>query len=301
MRPEEVINKKILFSPLNWGMGHVSRSISLIQQLINQKNKLIIACDEAQKRVYLEYFPNLTYVLHEGYPFSFKGEGNFISDMLSQSRTLKKRQMDEENSIPLMIEKFNIDIVLSDHRYGFRSDKVHSIFITHQLNLPLKWYQNPIQLKHNQLIKKFNNIWVMDYQNSSLAGNLSKNIKFDNVTYIGPYSRLSLYESVLIKKNVLLIASGPDIYAQQFVDEVLKREFDSDFYVVASDNITIPLHINKSSISWREQDQLILKAKKIISRSGYSTIMDLDFLKIDSELIPTIGQYEQEYLKSLKK
>jgi len=300
MRPEEVVNNRILFSPLNWGMGHVSRSISLIHQLINQQNEIIIACDEAQKRVYLEYFPNLTYVFHEGYPFTFNGKGNFISDMLSKSLALNRRQKVEESSMQLMIDKYNIDIVLSDHRYGFRSDIIHSIFITHQLNLPVKWYQKPIQLKHSQLLKKFNDIWVLDYQDSSLAGMLSKNNNFDNVTYIGPYSRLSLYERSLTKNNVVLIASGPDVYAQQFVDESLKREIDSDFYIVASEKISLPENINKSSSSWREQDQLIINAKKIISRSGYSTIMDLDYLQIESELIPTKGQYEQEYLKTLR-
>jgi predicted glycosyltransferase len=41
-------------------------------------------------------------------------------------------------------------------------------------------------------------------------------------------------------------------------------------------------------------------AKKIISRSGYSTIMDLDALNClhKAELIPTPGQTEQEYLAS---
>ena len=40
-------------------------------------------------------------------------------------------------------------------------------------------------------------------------------------------------------------------------------------------------------------------AKRIIARSGYSTIMDLDALGLlaKAELIPTPGQSEQEYLK----
>ena len=46
-------------------------------------------------------------------------------------------------------------------------------------------------------------------------------------------------------------------------------------------------------------DQAILHAEKVISRSGYSTIMDLYFLDCDSELHATNGQREQEYLLHL--
>ena len=44
-------------------------------------------------------------------------------------------------------------------------------------------------------------------------------------------------------------------------------------------------------------------AKKIIARSGYSTIMDLAVLGVldKAELIPTPGQSEQMYLASLLK
>ena len=39
-----------------------------------------------------------------------------------------------------------------------------------------------------------------------------------------------------------------------------------------------------------------MKAEFIISRSGYSTIMDIAALQKKSILIPTPGQTEQEYL-----
>ena len=47
---------------------------------------------------------------------------------------------------------------------------------------------------------------------------------------------------------------------------------------------------------WKQIDSIILKAQKVISRAGYSTMMDLAFLETKSELIPTPGQKEQEYL-----
>jgi UDP-N-acetylglucosamine:LPS N-acetylglucosamine transferase len=41
-----------------------------------------------------------------------------------------------------------------------------------------------------------------------------------------------------------------------------------------------------------------MKAEFIISRSGYSTVMDIAALRKKSILIPTPGQTEQEYLGS---
>ena len=37
-------------------------------------------------------------------------------------------------------------------------------------------------------------------------------------------------------------------------------------------------------------------AKRIICRSGYSTMMDLDAIGVSAEICPTPGQSEQEYL-----
>ena len=80
MKPEEIQNQRILFSALNWGMGHVSRSIPLIHQLKNQDNILFIACSPAQQKIFEAYFDNLNFIHHEDYPFRFNGRGNFSFD-----------------------------------------------------------------------------------------------------------------------------------------------------------------------------------------------------------------------------
>jgi hypothetical protein len=62
-------------------------------------------------------------------------------------------------------------------------------------------------------------------------------------------------------------------------------------------NITIVSHIQDDELA-----SFLLGTKKIISRSGYSTIMDLDALNCldKAEFIPTPGQTEQEYLASIQ-
>ena len=41
---------------------------------------------------------------------------------------------------------------------------------------------------------------------------------------------------------------------------------------------------------------ILMQSKKIIATNGYSTLMDLKYLKKEVELYPTKGQKEQEYL-----
>lgn len=290
---ENISNRKILFSPLNWGMGHVSRSIGLIYLLLKKENIVFIACDKEQKKVYQEYFPEIEFILHKGYPFDFKGKGNFSLDLFMSSITLTKRLRLEKEEVKKYVDEFEIDIILSDHRYGFVHEKIPSIFITHQLNLPLKWHQKSVQFLHEKLIGKFHSIWVMDFDNNSLAGDLSaENNK--GVSFIGPFSRFMLYEVPQKKNNqTVYIASGPKIYLEEFIESIYEKNEQSV--------LIAPSQYSKTELTWREQDEIILNAKKIISRSGYSTIMDVYFLKCEVEFYPTKGQSEQGYLAKLHK
>jgi hypothetical protein len=302
MRPEDIKNKKILFSALNWGLGHVARCIPLIHQLIQQENKIIIACDESQKQIFLTYFPNIAFENHEGYPFKFKGKGNFGKDLLFSILKLNSRFKREKKEVELFIKKHSVDLVLSDHRYGFISQKCTSIFMTHQLNLPVSWHSKLADLIHKKRIIPFQFVWVLDTSDSKFAGKLSSNKTFKNVEYIGPYSRFSLYEKAEKTIPLVVIISGPEPYSKQFFKqqfEIANKKKEKTVFIVPANYATKSkfeqLEIIPSS-DWKVTDSVILKAKKIVSRSGYSTIMDLHILETNFELSATKGQPEQAYL-----
>ena len=301
MKPEEIKNKRILFSVLNWGMGHVARSISIIHQLKLQDNIVFIACSEGQKKIFLDYFPDINFIQHNDYPFSFKGKGNFTLDLLLALPALNKRLNLEKNEVKKLIKNHKIDICISDHRYGFQNQECTSIFITHQLSLPLPFLYKFVNSLHQQLIKKFNYIWVLDTEKSLYAGKLSVNKKFKNLYYIGIQSRFGLYPKTEKCIEKIVIISGPEPYAEQFFQSESKKAEQSKEEVV----IITPKHYSNStktniiiqlSDDWKKCDEIILKAKKIVSRSGYSTLMDIVYLACEKELIPTPGQYEQAYL-----
>lgn len=305
MKPEDIKNKRIAISVLNWGMGHVARCIPIILQLKQQDNTVLICCSKKQEEIFKSYLPDLEYYKVSDYPFNFKGKGNFEKDILFQSYKLYKRYRIEKKEVSQLIKTKNIDLIISDHRYGFLSEKCFSIFITHQLNLPLPIHLKWIDIIHKKLIKRFHHIWILDTPDSSFAGKLSKNDYFKNIDYIGIKSRFSNYPNLKKTIPTIVIISGPEPYATDFFlsqYDIAKNKSEKTVIVSPKNH---PFFSQNEQIDlveasdWKEIDQLILKAEKIISRSGYSTIMDINVLKAKFELYPTIGQKEQIYLSEL--
>lgn len=300
MRIEETRNKRILFAALNWGMGHVSRSISIIRELRENGNEVIIAGSENQKRIFEEYFPALTYVGLNDYPFTFSGSGNFALDLLKSGLKLNEHLKEERRLTEELVQKYDVNVVLSDHRYGFHSGKVPSIFITHQLSLPVKWYQKRVNNLHCKLMQKFDAVWIVDREDNYFAGKLSVNPGGINAHYIGPRSR---FENCMVAKEgySLAIISGPVPYDQQLLDLIQKQTEFHPVKFVGNSSLRTDLSTIMVSGTWKERDELICNAEMLISRSGYSTIMDAYFLKKQLIMFPTPGQAEQQYLYNLWK
>ena len=248
-------------------------------------------------------------VLHEGYPFRFGERGNFALDLAVRFVALNRRLKEELEETEKWVAKFQIDLVISDHRYGFRSSKVPSIMLCHQLNLPVKKLEGWVQRIHHNLLRQFTAIWVPDFSDSRLAGELSQNKAQLNAQFIGPLSRFERYTEKP-NKNIdeVIVISGPLVYGEHFMRQIVSNSKIKRAVLIASPDLTeqfssqiaerkeIEIH---SSADWLACDQLILRAKKLVSRSGYSTLMDIHELGIPYELSATPGQREQEYLLGL--
>jgi hypothetical protein len=305
MRPSEIKNKTILYAALDWGYGHVTRSIGIIQDLLNQDNKVIIACNLEQEQLFKSYFPHVQCFFLDGYNFKFFGKGKWTFDLWKQ-RTIFFENIKRENIfVQNYCQSNNINLIVSDHRYGFFSKKIHSIFITHQLQLPLSRWYFLIQKWHEKQVKKFNVIWVLDDEKSTLAGILSKRIPHNKIMYIGWKSRLKPQQNSDYKYDYLIVISGPKPYSEDFFDEVLSKIDFTNKKVAVLFPISIQLippndnFILFKAENLKQTDQLFYESEVIISRSGYSTLMDLKIINKEAILFPTKGQKEQEYLAKL--
>ncbi len=185
---------------------------------------------------------------------------------------------------------------------------VPSVFITHQLNIliPNKPIQYLVKRMNNHYLTNFSEIWVPDYSdNPSLCGILGHGSLFNNVKYIGLLSRLESYQIQTDNSyDIVAVLSGPEPQRSVF-EKILMRQLKllpqksliikgkpNEDIIVQKDGVVIE--------SFADMDKLVrlLKgASMIISRSGYSSLMDYAKLGVGPLLlVPTPGQTEQEYL-----
>ena len=108
MNLSEVHNKKILISCLNWGMGHVSRSIGLIQNLESQGNECVVAGNEDQLEVFRTYFPRIDTITHSDYPFNFSNTITFSTALWKQKSKLLSYIRKEKEDVLNFVKKYNI-------------------------------------------------------------------------------------------------------------------------------------------------------------------------------------------------
>lgn len=312
MLPDEIRHKKILLSPLNWGYGHLSRCISIIEHLLKNNNELYFAGREADFAILKQYFNDgITYIEHAPYPFVFNENGFRMRYIWRNLIPISRRYRKELTTVSKLISKHSIDVVLSDHRYGFRSSTCCSIFITHQCKLPIKGIWLPIQWLHRYFIRKFNYIWIVDDEEKRYAGELSIPLNANSI-YIGIQSRFKrqqLAEAKRIKEiECILLVSGPVPFSNKLIThftEGFSTESDPKFIIGSEDILErLPEALRPYFISnhdWLAVDKLLISTKRLMSYCGYSTLMDVQFLECEINFIATEGQLEQNYLMSRTK
>lgn len=287
MLPEHIRNKKVLYGCLDWGSGHVSRSIPIILQLEAQGNDVFFCGSADQVAILRQYGFSGTFLELPPTGFRFKGDGNFVREALRNAFTLRKAVRRERKRTLHLVREHGIDLVVSDHRYGLHAHGIPTIFLTHQVQLPPGTHKLAQRI-HRMWRDRFETIWILDNPDSRLAGALS--VSCANSLYIGHASRFALTGGAAWQKGcITAIASGPEPYRGQ-----LKATFER-----LASRSPLKWRILCGAEDWHEADRAIGEAEWVISRNGYSTLMDLKVLGKQAILIPTPGQGEQQYLAKI--
>ncbi|MDP4291105.1 MAG: glycosyltransferase [Bacteroidota bacterium] len=302
--------KRILVCPLNWGIGHASRCIPVINVLLDEGNEVIIAADGRPLTLLQKEFPQLEAIVLKGYDPRYPGFGSMAWKMFLTMFPILIGIWKEHLRLKKIIRDYNIDAVISDNRFGLWTRKVPCVYITHQLMIKAPWQlkltEPFLHLFHRFFIYRYDRCWVPDFIDSeNLSGHLSHLYHIPaHVEFIGPLSRFSAKKENPVQENfILAIVSGPEPQRTIFED-ILKKQltaYNQPAAIISGvpevdrveqqDHLTIYPHLPTP-----ELEQLIQKAAVVICRSGYSTIMDLSILKKKAIFIPTPGQTEQEYL-----
>ncbi|HXU25886.1 MAG TPA: glycosyltransferase [Bacteroidia bacterium] len=303
--PINLYNKKILLAPLDWGMGHAARCVPLIKQLQQQQNSLVIACTKQQQQFLEQEISGVEFASLFGYNMSYAKVLPLWVKILFQLPKLSAVVKQENKWLANYLKENKTDVVISDNRFGFYNENVESIFITHQLNVQAPFFQNMINRINGSFIKKYNICWVPDYveEEKRLSGILSVEKNRMNAVFIGPLSRFQKTEWQQKKHDVLIVLSGPEPQ-RTLLEEKLVLAFANTSYKIALVRGSFNERAQKlpsnfyviNVASSKQLQELLSVSEKIICRSGYSTLMDLDTLNAKALLIPTPGQSEQEYL-----
>jgi predicted glycosyltransferase len=317
-------------APLNWGLGHATRCIPIIKQLMGLGCEVIIASEGAASHLLKNEFPSLQHLTTPGKIIHYSKSGiGFFFSMLWQIPALWRQVKNEQNWIREVVDHYQPQLIIADNRYGIHHKCVPSVIITHQLGIRSglgKIADGLLQFFLYQLLKKFNEVWVPDHQGqSSLAGSLSHPITMPNtpVFYVGPLNRFAEFNPVL-KNNtdsnehpsLLILLSGPEPQ-RSLLETILKKQL-ADYLGKATllrglpqktgtshstpANQQLPLYYGTQNFTIlnhlppKELLEKILEAEIILCRSGYTSLMELLPLQKKLILIPTPRQAEQEYL-----
>jgi uncharacterized protein (TIGR00661 family) len=300
--------RRVLIAPLDWGLGHATRCIPVIKAFEKKDWEVLIGADGAGEYLLRQEFPHLQFVQLEGYRVRYSNsKWTLPLKMVWQAPGILSAIRKENRWLQHAIEKHNIDLVVSDNRYGLYTDKVPCIFITHQLQIKAsyRWLEKRLLKLNYKYISRFTECWVPDAEVNSLAGDLSHPSALHPfpLHYIGPLSRFKKQMAV-VKYKYLFLISGPEPQRSLLEKKILKDigKLKEDILIIRGKpgdkeilpvpgNITIYNHLGGEAL-----EKAMNSAAFIISRPGYTTVMEIAALQQRSVLVPTPGQTEQEYL-----
>ncbi len=303
-------NKKVLIAPLDWGLGHTTRCIPIISDLLKNNIEVIFCGEEPSATIIKNEFPTIEILYLKGYKIRYSKNRNlfFIKIMLQIPRIIKAIKH-ENKWLQQVVKARKVDAVISDNRLGFYNKQIPSVYITHQLSIRTgnSFLDKILQRIHYYYINKFNVCWVPDsFSEYNMAGSLSHPKKYPQspVQYIGPLSRFN--KTVEKKKySIAIVLSGPEPQRTILENIIFKQivEIKEPVIIVRGLPITKEkIKTNNSNIiqhnhlAGHELCEVMQQSEVVFARSGYSTIMDLITIQQKAILIPTPGQTEQEYL-----
>lgn len=304
--------KTVLIAPLDWGLGHAARCVPVIKELQHYPIRIIIAGDGAVAIMLKQEFPELEIIPLPGYKIKYsKNKRWFLLRLLIQFPGVLYAVLKEHRWLNKVKQELNLSAVISDNRFGLFNHSIPSFYITHQLAVKTgnRLSEKIATLIHRNISKNYTQCWIPDYKGKiNLAGELSRTVKIrHNNVYMGCLSRFEKKPTSEITIDLLIILSGPEPQRTIFENLLLEQLEDYAGTVLLvrglpagresipakflRSNITVKDHLSAS-----ELNDVIEQSSIVISRSGYTTIMDLVKLGKKAILVPTPGQTEQEYL-----
>lgn len=302
--------KNILVCPLDWGLGHATRCIPILNALIEQNYTPIIGGNGRSYKLLQNEFPQLDFVEIPGYDIVYPKSGGMIIKIATQIPKIISGIKREQEWLKEFLKSHKVDGIISDNRFGLYAKGIPTVYISHQVLIKSPFAEKSLHKTHARYINKFTELWIPDVEGeNNLSGDLGHKYQLpNNAKFVGPLSRFKPSTSSRpIKYDVTAILSGPEPQ-RSILEEIIKIQLKS-----LGKNCLLVRGITEGNTEYKsdgeinivdylkadELGKVIHQSEIIVSRAGYSTIMDLASLSKKAILIPTPGQTEQEYLAKM--
>ena len=301
----------IIYGLCSWGLGHATRSLPILRRLLKEGHDItIITHDRSLQLLKKELDDQASYIDLPDYPLLVsENKEQFIAKSMVYWPLFIKRMESGLLHLKKIVENQPCDCIISDGRYDMYHNDVPSYFISHQIRilnpLNIKLFEKGSEHFNEFFFKRFQEIIVPDYKTDDFSGKLSHDLgRIDEkkLHYVGV---LSDFNKKKKKKDIdyFISISGPEPQRSILENKIRPQINDLTGSIVMTLGKTEDQHQDLSDniktysfLSKEQREDLLNRSKMVISRSGYSTILDLAVIGCKALMIPTPGQIEQEYL-----
>lgn len=312
---ENIKGRRILISPLDWGLGHAAR-IADVVRFLQRSNYVVVMCGPSALGFLRQELPDTDIVAIQDWRIRYpKGRISFFS-ILGWVPVVLRNSIHEHFFARRIIRERNIDLILSDNRYGLIFKGMECNIVTHQVypKMPegLGWLENLNGWFFRQYLSLYNKVLIPDFaEGESLSGLLSADRcldadKFIRVGILSRYGNAGTYRNRKCKYDVMVLISGQEdqrtVFENLLIDALghcgkrvlMVRGVSPDRRLPEKkENLCIEY---RNMLSGKALEEAILDSAVLVCRAGYSTLCDVVALGKRAIIVPTPGQTEQEYL-----
>ncbi|SHK78540.1 conserved hypothetical protein [Fibrobacter sp. UWT2] len=302
---------KVLVAPLDWGLGHATRCVPVVREFLKQGAEVELAVVRSNATLLRGFFQELRQRLAPSYNIVYPKHGYNMGLWLAKNGVHLRKVMNYEHRFAEeMVERYHYDVLVSDNRFGFYSRHAKSIYMTHQRRIAfpkvLSAFEPLGMLWHASVMKHFDEVWVPDLPDfpGYAAGLSHVNHSPVPVKYVGALSRFEgeiLTAKSDVRYRFVAVVSGVEPARTRF-ENLLRKAL-----------VKIPgrhaIILGKPSLGVKSSNEqnldlfthlpddqfaaVVKNAEWVVSRGGYSTVMDMAVLGAKCIFVPTPGQYEQ--------
>jgi UDP-N-acetylglucosamine transferase subunit ALG13 len=304
------MSARVLIAVLNWGLGHASRSVPVIEEVAFHGADVVIASSGGSLQFLKERFPLWKCMEIPDREIKYSRPGA-AAGLIKRSFQQKKINYKQSRWIHEKVRELEISHIISDNLYGACHPRIPCAIITHQVGMLSPFFKSRFDKTMAKWLGNFNEVWIPDLPGEGrITGKMLNNKFFSGERkYIGHISRFTQPQSIEKDIDVLAILSGPEpqrTFLERKLKSILEKKEGKHVLVqgkigghASADSEDLEIH---PFLHEKELQKFINRAKLVVCRSGYSSVLDLIKLQARACLIPTPQQPEQKYLAThLKK